>query len=335
MKFYYFPIDQIKQGSSVALYGYGVWGRRLLEWSNLYNWCNIRFVIDKSASAILCGGVKVYPIENVPDWDVDYVLLSSKKWEKEYIGELRKIGFPQDKIVYLSEGIEIDDSDAENKKASLTMSELGERNYFGENGNNWYERAESGAANVFELVLEPVLNKYSLMKHYPHGIWLDFGCGEGRLTNILKNTVNKIFCCDISEAAVNRCRQRFINDYNVECFVNGKDHIPLADNSVDVFFSVGTMVGFNLREMRCFLAEINRILRSGGFCILHHSNWRRTKAYFEEETVLSKDYLRGDVSADDVRVLAEEYKFVILEQKLCPWGRITENIDCITILSKQ
>lgn len=56
MKFYYFPIDQIKQGSSVALYGYGVWGRRLLEWSNLYNWCNIRFVIDKSASAILCGG---------------------------------------------------------------------------------------------------------------------------------------------------------------------------------------------------------------------------------------------------------------------------------------
>lgn len=55
MKYYYFPIDQIKRGSSVALYGYGVWGRRLLEWNTLYNWCNIRFIIDKSALSISCG----------------------------------------------------------------------------------------------------------------------------------------------------------------------------------------------------------------------------------------------------------------------------------------
>lgn len=276
------------------------------------------------------GDIKVYQIENVPDWNVDYVLLSSRKWEKEYLEELRKIDFPQDRIVCLGEGIDLEDS----KKASPTGSELGERNFYGEDGNNWYKRAESDALHTFNLVLEPALKKYELIENYKNGIWLDFGCGEGRLTNILKNLVKKIYCCDISEAAIDTCKKRFINDLGVECFVNEKKHIPLIDNSVDVVFSVGTMVTFNLREMRCYLEEIDRILRSGGFCILHHSNWRRTKAYFEADTMLSADYLRGDVSADDVRILAEEYNFLILEQKLCPWGRITENIDCITILSK-
>ena len=330
MKCYYFPIDQIKQGSSVALYGYGVWGRRLLEWNTLYNWCNIRFIIDKSALDISWGEQKGYQIENVPDWNVDYVLLSSKKWEREYLKELSKTDFPQDRIVCLGEGVDFENS----KKVSLTGTELGERNFYGENGNNWYKKAESVAMHTFSLVLEPALKKYELIENFKNGAWLDFGCGEGRLTNILKNSVKKIYCCDISEAAIDTCKKRFINDLGVECFVNGKNHIPLMDNSVDVFFSVGTMVTFNLREMRCFLQEIDRIIRPGGYCILHHSNWRRTKAYFEENTSLSAGYLRGDVAADDVRILAEEYNFVILEQKPCPWGKITENIDCITILSK-
>lgn len=105
-----------------------------------------------------------------------------------------------------------------------------------------------------------------------------------------------------------KCNQRFSDMKNVHPFVNTVNSIPLKDNSIDVAYSLGTMVGFDFREMDTYLKEIYRVLKKNGFALIHHSNWRETEDYLinGKGYTHSKGYLRGDVGVSDVQFLANK-----------------------------
>ncbi|MGN0497177.1 MAG: class I SAM-dependent methyltransferase [Lachnospiraceae bacterium] len=329
---YYFPIDKIKKDSSIAVYGRGTVGKSLVDWNLHYKWCNICWIIDKQANDVN-KSYKGIPIISVEDFkinmNVDYILLGSKEHEESMLADLEIIKYDNKKIIKLDSSLV---SNEVGGTSDESATDLGEANYWGEDGLNWYNKAEKFSWDTFKSTLEPIVNKYHLFEK--KSIWLDFGCGEGRIANILKEHVLHIYCCDISERAISNCKKRFKHCENVTCFVNGSDNISIDSNKIDIVFSIGTMVHFDLREMNQYLGEMSRILKDGGMCIVHHSNWRETEDYFISKGTHSKGYYRGDVSAKDVRLLARKNGFEIIEQRKIPWGDVQENIDCISVLKK-
>lgn len=261
----------------------------------------------------------------------DYILIASKKYESEIELILRNKHVCANKIVKIEQCISIDIGGYENAQ----MTALGKNNFWGKDGIDWYSKAELDVENTYEATLKRNIEKYDLLRN-KQGTWLDFGCGQGRMVQFLRKSVGEFYCCDISEAAIEKCNQRFSDMKNVHPFVNTVNSIPLKDNSIDVVYSLGTMVGFDFREMDTYLKEIYRVLKKNGFALIHHSNWRETEDYLinGKGYTHSKGYLRGDVGVSDVQFLANKSGFKILEHYTIPWGKVNENIDAMCILRK-
>lgn len=339
MDVYYFPIDKIEKSSNVIIYGNGLVGKQLVEWNNKFNYCNILAIIDKKAvDKQMYLNIPVIKVEKMECLEMcyDYILIASKIYENEIELILRNKHVCENKIVKIEQCISIDiggyySGSVENAQ----MTALGKNNFWGKDGIDWYSKAELDVENTYEATLKRNIEKYDLLRN-KQGTWLDFGCGQGRMVQFLRKSVGEFYCCDISEAAIEKCNQRFSDMKNVHPFVNTVNSIPLKDNSIDVVYSLGTMVGFDFREMDTYLKEIYRVLKKNGFALIHHSNWRETEDYLinGKGYTHSKGYLRGDVGVSDVQFLANKSGFKILEHYTIPWGKVNENIDAMCILRK-
>lgn len=97
---------------------------------------------------------------------------------------------------------------------------------------------------------------------------LDFGCAGGRLTRWLKEdaTRARVMGVDINAEAVAWCRQHLSPPFQF-CTSTLSPHLPFRDGSFDLVFagSVFTHID-DLADM--WLAELNRILKPGGFAYL-------------------------------------------------------------------
>ena len=261
----------------------------------------------------------------------DYILIASKLYENEIQNILNYKHVCANKIIKLEHHISGDISGYQN----IQMTDLGKNNYWGKDGIDWYSKAETYVEKTYENTLKRNIEKYDMLKNGQR-TWLDFGCGQGRMVQFLKESVGEFYCCDISVEAIKECKRRFLGIKNVHPFVNRIDGIQLENNSIDVVYSLGTMVGFDFREMDTYVKEMYRILREHGLALIHHSNWRQTEDYLISGNGVthSKGYLRGDVGISDVQFLANKIGFNILEHYTLPWGEVQENIDAICILGK-
>ncbi len=112
------------------------------------------------------------------------------------------------------------------------------------------------------------VSNVSVFAEIPEGSTvLDLGCGAGLDSTVAAQRVGasgKVVGVDFSLAMLNLARQAAaeLGTPNLE-FVHGEaEHIPLADNSVDVALANGI---FNLNPARAqIFQELARVLRSGG-----------------------------------------------------------------------
>lgn len=203
----------------------------------------------------------------------------------------------------------------------------------------YYIRAEESAQRQYDVHLKEYFNKYA-----PAGqnlTVMDFACGWGRITNVIKNNYSKIILCDISEKAILHCKERFGDDPKFEYVVNTIDNIPVESDSVDFVFSWDSMVQFNYRLLDLSIFEINRVLKKGGYALLHHSNYRG--AFAAQKLSCSENYeenkmSRACTSYVDVKRIANHYEMDVVEQKLQDWGsgdNFVRHIDCFSVLQKK
>jgi SAM-dependent methyltransferase len=113
--------------------------------------------------------------------------------------------------------------------------------------------------------------------------WLDFGCGAGRVARHLANDVSSLTGIDIDEAAILWDRRNLSGQYFV-CAPMPPAHFP--DSSFDVIYAVSVFTHFDEPQAFAWLAEIRRLLRSGGLLI----------ATTQPETLT---YNRPDMSTED------------------------------------
>jgi ubiquinone/menaquinone biosynthesis C-methylase UbiE len=130
-------------------------------------------------------------------------------------------------------------------------------------GEEWSASAEWKAALVAE-VLEPNVPE--------GGTTLEIGPGAGRWSEVLRDRAAKLIVVDVADRALELTRQRLGDEGDVEYVCSTGSTLPgVPDGSVDAVWSFDVFVHIAPTDVDGYLAEIARVLRSGGAAVIHHS----------------------------------------------------------------
>lgn len=103
---------------------------------------------------------------------------------------------------------------------------------------------------------------------------LEVGPGGGKWTVRIAPRVKKMIVLDVSKEMLKRTKKRCDDEgiSNIEyVLANGKDFQPIADESVDFFFSYDVFVHIALEDTWPYSQEIARVLAPGSRGVCHHA----------------------------------------------------------------
>ncbi|WP_078121216.1 malonyl-ACP O-methyltransferase BioC [Thiosocius teredinicola] len=108
-----------------------------------------------------------------------------------------------------------------------------------------------------------MLERLDFVRHQP-GVILDIGCGTGVATEALMKRYPKaqVFALDFAMPMLARTRKRGRWLRRPRCLCADLDHLPLADQSVDLVFA-NAALQWSTRPAQAF-ADISRVLKPGG-----------------------------------------------------------------------
>lgn len=101
---------------------------------------------------------------------------------------------------------------------------------------------------------------------------LDAACGEGYGSAILSKTAREVTGLDISADAIERARINYAGCDNLTFTEGSIAHLPFEDNSIDIIISFETIEHVTEELQRCFLAEIERVLKQDGILVISTPN---------------------------------------------------------------
>lgn len=100
---------------------------------------------------------------------------------------------------------------------------------------------------------------------------LEIGPGAGRWTKVLQPLCGRLFLADISEKCLSMCRESFRASTNIEYYLIKDGSLRfLPDSSIDAIWSYDVFVHINPTETNRYIADFGRILKPGGYGIIHH-----------------------------------------------------------------
>lgn len=119
-------------------------------------------------------------------------------------------------------------------------------------------------------------------------VFLDYGCGYGRVAKYVAPHVKKLICADVSSIYLERARCYLRTHPNVKYIkVNGKDIKMIEDHTIDLVYSIGVFVHINKEDAYSLSKEIVRILKPEGIFIVDlpkpGSKWPSFEEYSQEE----------------------------------------------------
>ncbi len=185
--------------------------------------------------------------------------------------------------------------------------------------NEYYEQAESFAKEQFYLHINPYIKEENINLDHV----LDFGCGRGRMSEILGGIASRVVCSDTNEEAIEYCKQRFspfVTNCQFEFILNTqidkpKGNIQLLDGEIDFILSWDTLVHFDYKWMDRYMKEFYRVLKPGGYAAIHYSNLGGLKSYRASSLWIINQAGRSNVTGVDAKFIAENHGFKVLKQK--------------------
>ena len=139
---------------------------------------------------------------------------------------------------------------------------------------------------------------------------LEIGPGAGRWTEILQGFARRLILADISERCLDICKQRFKESNNLEYHLikNRLDFID--DASIDFIWSYDVFVHINPTDIERYLECFQRILKTGGCAIIHHSGGYPNNYLRRASLLHFRSYMNGNLFAHLVR----KYGMTLVEQ---------------------
>jgi ubiquinone/menaquinone biosynthesis C-methylase UbiE len=123
---------------------------------------------------------------------------------------------------------------------------------------------------------------------------LEVGPGGGKWTVRIAPLVKKVIVLDVASEMLRRTRERCeaLGIGNVEYIdANGDDFSPVADQSIDMFFSYDVFVHIALEDTFPYAAEIARVLQPGAISVCHYAVGNRADSFGRIE--MHNDWYRG------------------------------------------
>ena len=151
-----------------------------------------------------------------------------------------------------------------------------------ENRRNWgvFDWSKGGEEWVPEVQiakgLEPAqwknkLTDEVLLKYIKKdSVILEIGSGAGRWTEILQPLAKKLIVTDISPKCIEICKKRFESKNNLDYKLIDKRLDFIDDGVIDYVWSYAVFVHINPSDIDRYIKDFSRILKPGGYTIIHH-----------------------------------------------------------------
>ena len=160
---------------------------------------------------------------------------------------------------------------------------------------------------------------------------VELACWCGKHVPQYVELANEIVLVDILDKNIEYCKERFCSVPKVQYYVNnGHDLGELASDSFMALFSYHSMVHFEMLDIFEYLKETQRILKSSGRVLFHHSNNTVDYRITFSTGIQGRNYMLKQLFA----YLANRAGLEVLEQRVINWGNI-EGLDCLTLVEKR
>ncbi len=158
---------------------------------------------------------------------------------------------------------------------------------------------------------------------------IELACGRGRHVLRYIDNAKYVTLVDILPENIEFCRERFREYDNITYYCNnGYNLEELESNKYSALFCYDAMVHFELMDVYEYLKDIYRVLRGGGYALIHHSNNSTDyKAAFASE-YNGRSFMGKEIFA----YLAYTVGFEIVSQQIIDWQ--IKDIDCISLIRK-
>ncbi len=186
-------------------------------------------------------------------------------------------------------------------------------------GEKWTE-STAWKDSVIDEVLRPRIPEGSDV--------LEIGPGAGRWTEALAALSDSLTLVDISPRCIDICRDKFGHLSSVSFHVtSGSDLSFIDDASIDAVWSFDVFVHLAAADVKGYIAELARVLRSGGQAVIHHAAGGGIHGGW-----------RSAMTNEEFTVIAEHAGFVVVEQ-FDSWGKsgafaVPEEHDLISVIRK-
>lgn len=184
---------------------------------------------------------------------------------------------------------------------------------------------------------------------------LEIAPGHGRWSETLIATSRSVHLVDLNPECLDACRARFAAADTVTYAQTDGSSIPADDACCDFVWSFDSFVHIDPKVVFAYLVEISRVLRPGGYAVLHHADKTaagiavapRLAPYGKPGKVatriiaqhmLTSGGNRSDLSGEMVAERAEREGLRVVQQtdRWGPAGRSTVDLyhDVITVFRK-
>ena len=135
----------------------------------------------------------------------------------------------------------------------------------------------------------------------PRGAWIHLAAGDGRYNALLLETVDSLIASDIDPSALKKSRRNVSRKYKEKFSTRIFDvtlRFPVATNSADGIFCVGTLHIFPLYILKRIAVEIERVLKPKGIVFIDFGTDIRRERFDGKPYIISGENAYTNVSAE-------------------------------------
>jgi ubiquinone/menaquinone biosynthesis C-methylase UbiE len=138
---------------------------------------------------------------------------------------------------------------------------------------NTYDWSEGGEEwSVSEEWRDALIDEVMLPNLPADAVSLEIGPGAARWSRALQAASRKLILADVSERAIELCREKLGEHDNLVFQVTDGASLPqIGDSSVDFVWSFDVFVHIAPADQESYLREFARIMRPGGRGVVHHA----------------------------------------------------------------
>jgi ubiquinone/menaquinone biosynthesis C-methylase UbiE len=182
-------------------------------------------------------------------------------------------------------------------------------------GDEWTP-SEAWKVSLVEQVLKPRVPKGSVI--------VEIGPGAGRWTEHLIPLAADYTGIDLSKTCVEVCSNKFAETAQAKFRSNQGNDLPgVAESSVDVIWSFDVFVHINLVDISSYLDEFRRVLKPGGWAVIHHGTtaghaggWRSDATTAELNALIASKGLRVAEQFNDWQDGAERHEVGLYQDQV-------------------